>query len=610
MKGERGTALANGFYKRLNQLVASYLDETGVSDADLLQLFGTCQQDYAFNMLLHRHGAMVWTVCRQMLPRHQDAEDAFQATFLALSQAQAKLKHVRSVSGWLHNAAVKICLKLRRASARQRQREQAAAVPEHYTTSNPDYDWAKLHAAVHEEVQKLSESHRQAFILCDLQGVKPTLAAERLGWKLGTLSGRLTRARQTLLKRLTQRGLAPLVGGGSVVLSQASTQGYIPFKLLHSTLKLSQVPLAAVPVSLKLLALVATKGSIMKAKLLSVVAVMAVGIGLTGHGTWVSNTEAQGPGAGGPSLPPPASVPEIPKVEATAEERQRAFELLEEEQKQILLHTVRLLAEGQRTVDNKPSPFRLEKLPTSDAEMLTLLEQQRKDGYIFRGQINMSEPVGSNSKLVFEKAPTSATAPPPVPTAPVSPTRYVPTANSLPPSVPMVSDAPIFPTKLPSSSVPPPVILPEPSRIPSSTVPNADMLPTPSMPMDAPRSTSPALMPQSAPRNMSIPPVERPKTKKLPYQVIEVNAEELNNLTSNDALGINLATSVQDAVEKMMIGDKERPITISSDFEGTLVVYNATAEDLEVIKEFLKDYIKAAKKQQGIHKKRGDGVSY
>lgn len=40
----------------------------------------------AFRELVDRHGPMVMGVYRQILRRPQDAEDAFQATFLVLSQ--------------------------------------------------------------------------------------------------------------------------------------------------------------------------------------------------------------------------------------------------------------------------------------------------------------------------------------------------------------------------------------------------------------------------------------------------------------------------------------------------------------------------------------------
>jgi hypothetical protein len=54
------------------------------SDAALLERFVTRHDEAAFAALVARHGPMVFGVCRRLLRHDQDAEDAFQATFLIL----------------------------------------------------------------------------------------------------------------------------------------------------------------------------------------------------------------------------------------------------------------------------------------------------------------------------------------------------------------------------------------------------------------------------------------------------------------------------------------------------------------------------------------------
>jgi hypothetical protein len=66
------------------------------SDEQLLHAFLSRRDDSAFAVLVHRHGPMVFHVCRRVLGHQQDAEDAFQATFLVLARNAASLRNKTS----------------------------------------------------------------------------------------------------------------------------------------------------------------------------------------------------------------------------------------------------------------------------------------------------------------------------------------------------------------------------------------------------------------------------------------------------------------------------------------------------------------------------------
>src|SRR5262249_10552048 len=67
----------------LHQLVAAHGADHR-PDHELVERFVAHHAEDALAALMQRHGPMVWRVCHQVLRHAQDAEDAFQATFLVL----------------------------------------------------------------------------------------------------------------------------------------------------------------------------------------------------------------------------------------------------------------------------------------------------------------------------------------------------------------------------------------------------------------------------------------------------------------------------------------------------------------------------------------------
>jgi RNA polymerase sigma factor (sigma-70 family) len=175
-------------------------------DGQLLERFIAGRDEAAFAALVRRHGPMVLNVCRSVLRHEQDAEDAFQATFLVLARRAASLREPAAVAGWLYEVAYRIALKAQAQAARRRAREQKAT-PMTPTDPTLDMRLRDLHRVLHEELRRLPEKYRLPLVLCYLEGRSQEEAAGQLGWSKGALRGRLDRGREQLRRRLTSRGV-------------------------------------------------------------------------------------------------------------------------------------------------------------------------------------------------------------------------------------------------------------------------------------------------------------------------------------------------------------------------------------------------------------------
>src|SRR5437763_13337739 len=122
---------------RMSQVIRHFRSEgllgegAGRTDGQLLECFVSRREPAALEALVRRHGAMVWGVCRRVLHSHQDAEDAFQATFLVLLRKAPTIVPREMVGNWLYGVAHQTALKARATRAKQRAREkQGMDIPE------------------------------------------------------------------------------------------------------------------------------------------------------------------------------------------------------------------------------------------------------------------------------------------------------------------------------------------------------------------------------------------------------------------------------------------------------------------------------------------------
>src|SRR5262245_36614166 len=88
-------------------------DGAGLTDGQLLEDYLGRRDEAALAALVHRHGPMVWGVCRRVLRNYHDAEDAFQATFLVFVRKAASIASRELLANWLYGVAHQTALKAR-----------------------------------------------------------------------------------------------------------------------------------------------------------------------------------------------------------------------------------------------------------------------------------------------------------------------------------------------------------------------------------------------------------------------------------------------------------------------------------------------------------------
>jgi RNA polymerase sigma factor (sigma-70 family) len=282
--------------------------DAGRSDAHLLERFAG-GDEAAFELLLWRHGPMVLCTCRRVLRREQDAEDAFQVTFLTLARKAGAIGKRESVGSWLYKVAYRAALQVRAAAERQ----PAAAPPDAEPAApdeTPSVEARELRPVLDEEVGRLPEKYRAPVVLCYLEGKTYAEAARLLGCPTGTLAIRLRRARERLHARLTRRGLAVPAGLVAAALVPAAAPAAVPAALFRATLEVAAGP---APPRLGML----TEG-VIRAMFASKVKAMAAAVVVAVLGTGAGALLSQGPG--GPAADAPAARRPAPKRGAAGQE--------------------------------------------------------------------------------------------------------------------------------------------------------------------------------------------------------------------------------------------------------------------------------------------------
>lgn len=173
----------------------------------------------AFRTLVLRHGPAVRAICRRILERHHDVEDASQAAFITLAMKGGAIIERKAFAAWIREVALRIALRTRARASRRRILERRAmemtAARAEFVDQDHILSLTELRPVVREEVFRLPEKYRSPVMLSYFEGKTNNEVAELLSWPVGTVKGRLSRARQILRSRLSRRGVTLSTAGPS-----------------------------------------------------------------------------------------------------------------------------------------------------------------------------------------------------------------------------------------------------------------------------------------------------------------------------------------------------------------------------------------------------------
>jgi RNA polymerase sigma factor (sigma-70 family) len=267
------TARLRGF---INHLRGNLAAPDG-ADRQLLARFVEQRDEAAFAELVARHGSLVFGVCERLLGHRQDAEDAFQATFLLLARKAGSVRWTDTAAPWLYEVARRTALEARAVRSRRRAREAVMSeVPHPEVQPAEPQDWRLV---LDEEISRLPEKYRVAVVLCELQGRSRKEAAGMVGVPEGTLSWRLAAARKMLAERLGRRGVT--LSGVALATGTA-----VPPALVESTVQTVMLVSAGVEsaVAGPAVALMQEVSKVMLMKKLKLVVAVVLVLGAMGAG--------------------------------------------------------------------------------------------------------------------------------------------------------------------------------------------------------------------------------------------------------------------------------------------------------------------------------------
>jgi len=163
-------------------------------DVQVIDLVTRARNDdqRAWDALIERYAALIWSICRSYQLGNADAEDVVQTVWLRLVDQLDKVRAPAAIAAWLATTTRRECCRVLRAAARQRptwpNEPGAETFLDETRTAEDELLAAERHAALREALAQLAPRDRQ--LIAILAADPPVPYAEisaRLGIPVGSI---------------------------------------------------------------------------------------------------------------------------------------------------------------------------------------------------------------------------------------------------------------------------------------------------------------------------------------------------------------------------------------------------------------------------------------
>lgn len=180
---------------------------TEKDDRQLLELYVTEDSNEAFETLVQRHVALVYSVALRRLGVPHQAEEVTQAVFITLARKAKQVARTAVLSGWLYQTTRLTTANLVRSEVRRARRERDAYMEQCANDPNSEESWQRISGHLDDAIGSLREKDRNAVLLRFFNGKTLAEVGAALGISEDAAKQRILRALEKLRTLFARRGV-------------------------------------------------------------------------------------------------------------------------------------------------------------------------------------------------------------------------------------------------------------------------------------------------------------------------------------------------------------------------------------------------------------------